>query len=265
MKAVYLLFLLITPVLFAQQVEFISKTPLSADTFVGVDAFTNIYFTTNMELHKTGVDGDFVFNDLQLGPITSVDIINPLNVVLFYEDTNTVVFVDNKLNEIERISFNNLPQFLNINTATNAGNNRLWIFNIDTQQLELFNYRSLTNAVVSQPFSGRLISQTSNFNYCYLLTENKIRTFNVYGSLLSEIAAEGFTKVIQQDEKVMGLKDNALYYLAEISEGKTNKYAEAVKIPLPEITIKDLHLTQEFLYIYDGQNIHTLKLTEPKK
>ena len=265
MKAVYLFFLLLTPVLLAQQVESIAKAPLKADMFVGVDAFSNVYFTTNMELHKTGVDGDFVFNDLQLGPITSVDIINPLNIVVFYEDTNTVVLVDNKLNEIERISFNNLPQFLNINTATNAGNNRLWVFNIDTQQLELFNYRSSVNTVLSQPFSGTLILQTSNFNYCYLLTENKIRVFNVYGSLLSEIAVEGYTKVIQQDEKVMGVKENSLYYLAEISEGKTNNYAEAIKIPLPEITIKDLYLTQEFLYIYDGKNIHTLKLTEPKK
>ncbi len=265
MKAVYLFFLFLTPVLLAQQIESISKTPLIADKFIGVDAFNNTYFTTNMELHKIGVDGGFVFNDLQLGRITSVDIINPLNVVLFYEDTNTVVFVDNRLNEIERINFNNLPQFLNINTATNAGNNRLWVFNIDTQQLELFNYRSLTNTVVSQPFSGTLVSQTSNFNYCYLLTENKTRVFNVYGSLLSEIALEGYTKVIQQDEKVMGVKENSLYYLAKISEGKTKKLPEAIKIPLPEITIKDLHLTQEFLYIYDGKNIHTLKLTEPKK
>ena len=238
---------------------------MKADKFIGIDAFENVYFTKNMELHKTGVDGDFVFNDLQLGPISSVDIINPLNIVLFYEDTNTVVLVDNNLNEIERINFNNLPQFLNINTATNAGNNRLWVFNVDTQQLELFNYRSLNNSVVSQPFSGTLVSQTSNFNYCYLLTENKIRVFNVYGSLLSEIALEGYKKVIQQDEKVMGVKGNSLYYLAEISEGITKKYPEAIKIPLPELTIKDLSLTQEFLYIYDGKNIHILKLTEPKK
>ena len=97
MKAVYLFFLLFTPVLLAQQVESISKTPLKADEFIGIDAFENIYFTTNMELHKAGLEGDFVFNDLQLGPITSVDIINPLNVVLFYEDTNTVVLLDNKL------------------------------------------------------------------------------------------------------------------------------------------------------------------------
>lgn len=251
--------------LIAQQAEYVSKTPLSANTFVGVDSYDNMYFITNMELHKTGVDGDFMFNDLQLGPPTSVDIINPLNIVLFYENTNTVVLLDNRLNEIERINFNNLPDFFNINNATNAGNNRLWVFNVDTQQLELFNYRTLKNSLVSQPFPGNLISQTSNFNYCYLLTDNKLRVFNIYGSLLSEIEAKGFKKVIQQDEKVLGLKNNTLYYLAEISEGSAKKYPEAVKISTPEITIKDLHLTQEFLYIYDGKNIHTLKLKQPKK
>ncbi|PVW17141.1 hypothetical protein [Marixanthomonas spongiae] len=265
MKVVHLIFLLLSPVLLAQPVIPISKTPLKADGFIGVDAFTNMYYTANMELHKTGVDGDFVFSDLQLGPITSVDILNPLNVVIFYENTNTVVLVDNKLNEIERINFNTLPGFLNISTATNAGNNRLWVFNVDTQQLELFNYRTLTNTAVSQPFSGTLLSQTSNFNYCYVLTENKVRAFNVYGSLLSEIKVDGFINVLQQDERVLGVKENSLYYLAQISEGTTKKYPEAIKIPLPQITIKDLSLTQEFLYIYDGKNIHTLKLTHPKK
>ena len=261
----YLFLFLSSTLLLAQKANPVSKTPLTADKFIGVDSFNNIYFITNMELHKNGVDGDFVFNDLQLGPLASVDIINPLNVVLFYEDTNTVVLVDNKLNEIERINFNNLPEFLNINHATNAGNNRLWIFNVDTQQLELFNYRNLKKTSFSQPFPGNLIWQTSNFNYCYLLTENKIRVFNIYGSLLSELDAKGYKKVIQQDEKVLGVKDNTLYYLAEISEGTTTKYPEAIKISIPEITIKDLHLTLEFLYIYDGKNIHILKLTQPKK
>src|SRR5690606_40664419 len=86
-------------------------------------------------INKQGPDGNFLFNDLQLGRITSVDIINPLKVVVFFQDTNTVVLLDNKLSEIQRINFNNLPQFLNVSTDTNAGNNSLCLFNVDTQQL----------------------------------------------------------------------------------------------------------------------------------
>ena len=126
---------------------------------------------------------NFLFNALQLGRISSVDIINPLKIVVFFQDTNTVVFLDNKLSEIQRLNFNNLPSFMNVSTASNAGNNSLWVFNVDTQQLELYNYSSNLKITVSQPYPGKLISQASNFNYCFTLTENKVRAFNIYGSI----------------------------------------------------------------------------------
>src|SRR5690606_27875901 len=124
-----ILFLFIFQVSFGQTVSLKGAIPFVADRFIGIDNFKNTYFIKDRVLHKRGTDGDFIFNALQLGRITSVDIINPLKVVVFFQDTNTVVLLDNKLNEIERISFNNLRQFINVSTATNAGNNSLWIFN----------------------------------------------------------------------------------------------------------------------------------------
>ena len=114
---------------------------MKADMFVGLDSYQNTYFVKDKVLHKQGKDGNYIFNDFQLGDIASVDIINPLKIVVFYEDTNTVLFLDNKLNEIERLNFNEIAEFINLGCATNAGGNKLWIFNVDSQQLELYNYR----------------------------------------------------------------------------------------------------------------------------
>jgi hypothetical protein len=244
--------------LLGQAVKLIESTPFKADTFIGVDGYKNLYFVKTNVFHKQGAEGSFMFNDYQLGQISSVDIINPLKIVLFYEDVNTVVLVDNKLSEIERINFNNVPDLINVSTATNAGNNKLWIFNVDTNQLELYDYRSQRRTTVSQPFVGKLLSQASNFNYCFMLTERKLRTFNVYGSLLSELAAEGFEKIVQQNENVLALKRNELFYISENS-------IKPIKIPISENTIKDLQLTQDLLYIYDGINILIYKLTQPKQ
>ena len=166
-------------------------------------------------LHKEGDLGTFVFQDFQLGPIASVDIINPLNVVVFYAEMNTVVFLDNRLNEKERINFNDLPSFLNITAATNAGNNKLWIFNADTQQLELYQYRTQQRTQASQPFPGKLISQVSNFNSCFLLTETTLRHINLYGSLLFENTLEGFSKIAANNDDLLGLKENKLFFLKE--------------------------------------------------
>ena len=266
MKSIYLFFcFLIFQTGFGQTVSLKSTTPFVMDRFVGIDNFKNTYFLKDRVLHKQGKDGNFVYNALQLGRITSVDIINPLKVVIFFQDTNTVVLLDNKLNEIERINFNNLQQFLNVSTASNAGNNSLWVFNMDTQQLEIYNYRAKMQTVVSQPFPGKLISQASNFNYCFTLTENKLRAFNVYGSLLNDIPIDGYERIVQQNENLVALKENSLFFISNFAKRNDEDLTETVKLELPEMTIKDLQLTNDFLYIYDGKNLHTFTLTIPKK
>jgi hypothetical protein len=258
MKSI-LLFFLFTPVfLIAQEFNLVQSTDLTATKFIGIDSYKNTYFIKDRVLHKTGPDGSYVFNDFQLGSITTVDIINPLKIVLFYEDMNTVVFLDNRLSEIERINFNNLPEYTNPSTATNAGNNRLWVFNIVSQQLELFNYHANTKITVSQPFAGKVLSQASNFNYCYTLTETKLRSFNVYGSMLSEIEAKGFTKIVQHEKSVIGLKGNELFFISENS-------INPIKLPVYENPIKELQLSKDFLYIYDGKKLHSFSITQPKQ
>jgi len=248
-----------------QTVAITSSRPFVVDRFIGIDPFKNTYFIKDRILHKEGDDGNYVYNALQLGRITSVDIINPLKVVVFFQDTNTVVLLDNKLNEIERITFNNLRDFLNVGTATNAGNNNLWLFNMDTQQLEIYNYREKRQTVVSQPLPGKLISQASNFNYCFTLTEDKLRAFNIYGSLLNQIAHDGFERIAQFNENLVAVKDDSLFYITDFARRNGKPIQETVKLEIPAMPIKDLHLTNDFLYIYDGKNLHTFTLTLPKK
>lgn len=251
-------FLITTHCFFAQELTLVNKTALQADHFIGFDSYNHIYFTKNNVLHKEGELGNFVFQDFQLGPIASVDIINPLNVVVFYAEMNTVVFLDNRLNEKERINFNDLPSFLNVSTATNAGNNKLWVFNIDTQQLELYQYRNQQRTQVSQPFTGKLLAQVSNFNSCFLLTENTLRHVNIYGSLLFETPLEGYSNMVAFNEVLLGIKENKLFFLKENT-------VHPVSLNFNEKPIKDLQLTQDFLYLYDGNILFTFTLTQPKE
>ena len=181
-----------------------------------------------------------------------------MNVVVFYSEVSTIVFLDNRLNEIERINFNNLPFFLNGSAVTNAGNNRLWVFNIDSQQLELFDYRTNRETIFSQPYEGELISQVSDFNDCFILTEDHLWQVNIYGSLLSEMKLEGFNNIVRNGKTLIGLKENELYLLS----GET---VSPIDLEFNENNIKDLHLTQEFLYIYDGYKLSSFTLTQPKQ
>jgi len=264
MKSVAFLLFFLSFCINAQQLTLLSSIPLDADTFVGVDSYKNTYFIKEMVLYKQGPLGDFVFRDYQLGPVSSVDIINPLNIVVFYEEVNTVVLLDNRLNELQRISFNSLQEFINVSAATNAGNSKLWIFNVDTQQLELYDYRSGMKIVISQPQDDTLISIASDFNYCFVLTSGSLRKYNSYGSLLAERFVDGFEKIIQLDQKIIAVKNNELIYDSG-SILETDLLLSPVKLPISENNIKDLQLTQEFLYIYNGISIHTFTLTKPKQ
>jgi len=253
-----LLLILIIPFFaWSQEISLVKKTTLEADTFIGIDSFSDTLYIKEQVLYKKTKSDIYNFKDFQLGEIYSVDIVNPMNIAVYYQDFNTVVLLDNRLNEIERVEFNNISEFTNTSQVTVAANNSLWVFNIDLQQLELYNYRSKLKTVVSLPINGEVLSQVSNFNYCFILTEEKIRAYNIYGSLLVEINNDGFQKIIQLNENLIAIKDNELYYIDK-------KTREFIKIKSPEITIKDLQLTQDYLYIYNGKNVLNFKLTLPK-
>jgi len=265
MKGLVIILFFASSFAFSQELKFEEKKPLDADHFVGIDSYQNLYFLKDQVLHKQGDQGNYVFNNYQLGSITSVDIINPLKILVFYRDVNTILFLDNRLTEIERINFNNFSEFINISAASNAGNNQLWVFNIDSQQLELFNYRTERKTLVSQPFTGDIRSMVSNFNFCYILTQESLFTFNIYGSLISENNMAHYHRIVQQGENVVAVQGDALFYIPS-SEGEGLENAVTpLNLNITEITIKDLQGTQDFLYIYDGNSVHTFSLTKPKQ
>lgn len=249
----------------SQKAVQVDSRELKADRFIGMDTYQNLYFVKNNILHKQGLAGNFSFTEFQLGTIYSVDIINPLKIVVFYQNTNTAIFLDNKLNEIQRINFSFLARFLTAGSVSAAGSNSLWVFNSDSRQLERYNEKSNSYSVVSQPFPGEFISQASNINYCFILTDKKLRAFNIYGSLVNEADAPGFEKIVQDRENVLALRDQALFYFPDFARRKSRETINFEIAGISGIAIRDLQLIDEILYIYDGKNLMTFKLTLPKK
>ncbi len=256
-----LLFVFTISILGAQnkgEITRLTKTPLKAERFVGVDHFGALYFIENRTLFKQDKEEVFNFKDFQLGAIGSVDLLNPLKITLFYPDYNTAVILDNKLNEIERISFAMQPPFLNIINATTANDNRLWVFNNDTQQLELFNYRTKNHRELSQQLSETYKTHTSNYNFCFLLTEEKLRIYNIYGSLLESIPNTGITHLSNNNDRLIYKTGDELVLLTE-------KLSVKRRLSFDEMKIKDLYLSNEFLYIYDGEFLHKSAITINKE
>jgi hypothetical protein len=243
---------------FGQTYHKTSQIPLSVSKFIGYDNYDHLYTVTDMVLRKENATQGYKFTDFQLGNITSVDIINPFNVVVFYAQTNTVLLLDNKLSLIEQINFNLLEDVANISRVSNAGGNKLWLFNADSQQLELYNYRNNTKNSISLPIAEIPTDQSSDFNYNYILTPRGVKVYTVFGGLVKSVAFQGGEKVITHKGRVLVVKDNMIYEIIENS-------FKLLSIKTTQISIQDLQVFEDFLYIYDRKNVHSFVVQKPKK
>ncbi len=188
----------------------VTQLPLTATVFYGVDDFENIYYSNNNVLFKkplTSIKATQQFYDVQLGDLTSIDLINPLKIVLFYKDTQTVVFVDNRLNESLRIDLSGLQPYRYFDFVGLAGERRLWLFNTDADRVELYDYINNTLVVSSPVVKNDVKAMLTDYNFCHLILPQGIASYNNYGSRTAFLpvpqigyAAYDFEKLVVQQQ-----------------------------------------------------------------
>ena len=108
-KLVFLLFISSFSIVFGQNqmraVVKIDSIRFDGDEFIGYDSFGFYYTLKNDVFSKINQRETLEYKNISLGKITKVDLQNPLKIVLFYEDFNTAVTLDNQLNETQKINF----------------------------------------------------------------------------------------------------------------------------------------------------------------
>lgn len=238
------------------QTTIISQAPFEADIFVGINNFGEIYFisdnTFKVQGNKLKV-GNNGYNNFQLGEITTANIFNPLKINLFYSDFNTAIILDNRLAEIFKIDFNRVQPYKNVSHISTGYDNTLWIFDLDNQLLELYDYKTNTIRAQTLPVQSEVLDLISNYNYCWLLTKDFIFKYNYFGSLIAKIKNNGFSAIRSSNENLILLKDNSLYFLKAQS-------TEFIPINTAKFLIDAFSVTNETLYIYDSENLHELQL-----
>lgn len=241
--------------LFAQQLqsELLSEEPFFADVFVGVDDFGAVYFVKDDIFYKKTEKVIFQHADLLLGELTHVNLLNPLEILLYYQNANTAVLVDNNLVEIERYNFNQIEPFRSTAYIGLAAENKLWIYNLNLQRLEIFGRHHQRNIPHSTPIEDDILGITSNFNYCWIATSKSLRKYNIYATLIEEYPVEGLTAIEQDNENLIILKEKELLFL------KKNA-SEAVPVKLPDIAIEQFYLKDEILYIYSNKVLYQFRI-----
>ncbi len=219
---VLLLFILLIEVCTVQsqniETDLLEKISLKADRFIGVDTFENYYYIIGTTLYKKAANNIYVYNNALLGSIHTVDLSNPLKLVLFYRDFNTVVILDNRLNELtDSINFSVETISKNIASVSLSSNNNLWLYSLDDNILSLWNYETKKIVFNTQPLSFyeenfEASKQLSTYQYCWLFSNDAWLKFNEYGSFVETQNLPNVDNVTPHLNGYFYVKNTKVYY-----------------------------------------------------
>src|SRR5882724_3195432 len=178
-----------------------------------VDNLGNIYLlNSDNQLKKIGPAGDSlaVYNDVRrYGKIYSMDVTNPLKVLLYYREFATIVMMDRFLNVVNTIDLRSLNIF-QAKAIGLAYDNNVWIY--DDQEAKLKRIRddgSLVNAttdirqfvdVVPDP---SLVADQSGLVYLYD-TAKGVYIFDHYGAFQKHLQLTGWKDFSVIEKSLLG-------------------------------------------------------------
>ncbi|WP_194851851.1 hypothetical protein [Nonlabens antarcticus] len=245
-----------------------AQTIINADTFYGVDDFNNLYHAKNNVFYKTTPADETTrqnqqFYDLQLGDLTSVDLINPLKILLFYRDTQTIVLLDNRLNESLRIVLSQIKPYRYFEFAALAGERRLWLYNMDMQRLELLDYSNEVLIFSSPAIQDNVHCMLTDYNYCHLITDEGIESYNNYGSKTATLKITDFSAADYDFEELVLLQGGLLNGYKFNKEYRFEK-AEIKWRAYEEETPESMYLKNGKLYLYRRARGSVLEINQNK-
>ena len=189
-------------------------------SYFNVDNLDNIYLVTNTtQLKKISSNGDSVavFNDVKrYGNPSSIDVTNPLKVLLYYKNYSTVVVLDRLLTIRNTINFRKQNIF-SVNSICLSYDNNIWVFDEEDYKLkkideegklllETTGWRLLFDTV---PSPSQLIDRV---NYVYLYDAEKgFYIFDYYGSFKNRLAFLNWTNVEVNGKTMYGFSNGKLY------------------------------------------------------
>lgn len=223
------------------------------------DNLGNVYILTSKGLlKKYGSKGDSlnVFNDVRrYGTVYSMDVTNPLKVLLYYRDFSTVVMLDRFLNRINTVDLRKAGIFQAKALALSYDNN-LWVFDEQSAKLKkigddgrLIMETTDLRQVLTQFPSPQKIIDRDGFVYLYDITKG-IYVFDYYGSLKNELPLTGIFDLQVINKTILGRKKNSFirYQLGSV------QLVEAT-VPLWLKATDKICIMQQGIYVQDNTGI----------
>ena len=226
--------------------------------YIGFDGLGNNYYIKDNVFIKQNESQIWEYKNVALGRITSVDYLNPLKIVVFYEDFNTIISLDNQLNEIQKLNLFDIDNTIFASKIGMASQDQFWIYNSLTQQIMLFDYLKNTSKNIGNPIQDSIKYTQSDFNNFYWIDEiNNWYSINIFGkvTLLANIPPFEKIQIIDAD-KLLFSRDNIMYCL-------NNQTKAVYEIEIVEKSFQNYYYKDQILAIFTNQQIKNYKIKLP--
>ncbi|MDN3678046.1 hypothetical protein QWY90_12085 [Flavobacterium paronense] len=226
--------------------------------YIGFDGLGNNYYIKDNVFTKQNENQKWEYKNVPLGKITAVDYVNPLKIVVFYEDFNTIITLDNQLNEIQKLNLFDIDNSIFASKIGMASQNQFWIYNALTQQIMLFDYLKNTFKNIGNPIQESIKYTQSDFNNFYWIDEiNNWYAIDIFGKVTLLANIPPFEKIqIIDNEKLLFSSENILYCL-------NNKIKTIYEIEIVEKSFQNYYYKDQILAIFTNQEIKNYKIKLP--
>jgi len=236
----------------------INQITIDTDQFLGYNQFGWRYSLKNNIFSITKDKISLEYKNIALGEISHVDINNPLKIVVFYENFNTIILLDNQLNELKKINLfeNEIPI---VATAVSlASQNRLWIYNNLTQQIGFFDYLKNTFKSITPPFEGNIKHYESDFNTFQWIDDNlNWYSCDIFGKIISNGKIPDFDFIKVLSNHALLFSKESLFYFYDVDKNKTYLIENVEK------SLNNFYYKDQILSIFTNQEISNYKIKIP--
>ena len=231
---------------------------LECDIFLGFDNQQNSYFIKENVLIKKSPTKHFQYNNLSLGKITNVDFQNPLEIVIFYKNFNTVVLLDNQLNEIKKIDFNLKSIPINLEAVALSSQNQIWIYDSISSKIGLYNVNTDTFKWISTMLENPISYYESDYTHFYWTDINlNLYRISIYGTIEKLGILPKFDAIqLTKNGNSIYKTDDKLYYYNLTSKSSS-------KIAIDEKIISKFFFRDGILSIFTQNEITNYKIILP--
>lgn len=230
-----------------------------------VDNLDNVYvLTATDQLKKYNADGDSVavFNNVKrFGKVSTIDVSNPLKVLLYYKDFSTIVVLDRVLTARNTIDLRQQSIF-QVNAIGQSYDNNIWLYDETDSKLKKINDEGKTlletadfRLLFDEAPHVKNIYDQDGFVYLYD-PQQIVLVFDYYGALRNKILISGWQDFKVAGKFIFGINNDTLHRY-EINTFRLDEE----KLPVPLKNSLKVNFTSSRLYALkkDLLEIYTLR------